>query len=115
MQNDPTIPNQTDSTRIDNILNSLDNIQPAEPKPFFYTRLMTRISNTTQSSWENFSALITRPSVAFSGIFLIVLMNFMAAWLNFKTPAVAEQPEVVGTEEYTQMATNFYDIENIKP
>jgi hypothetical protein len=42
-------------------------------------------------------------------------MNFMAAWLNFKTPVVTEQAEVVGTEEYMQMATNFYDIENIKP
>ena len=115
MQHDPSIPNQSDNIRVDNILTSLDIIQRGEPKPFFYTRLMARFNNTPQSSWEKFSALITRPSVAFSGIFLIVLMNLMAAWLNLKSPTVAEQPEVVGIEEYTQIATNFYDIENIKP
>ena len=99
--------------KIENTLSSLDKIQRAGPQPFFYTRLMARLNNSQQKSWERFSAFITRPSIAFSGILLIIIMNIMAAYLN--TPAISEQSEAVMTDEYTQVATNFYDFENIKP
>ena len=106
---------KVDSSRIENTLSSLDKVQRATPQPFFYTRLTARMNNSQQNIWELFSAYITRPSIAFSGIFLIVIINIMAAWLNLKTPVIAEESEAAVTEEYTQLATNFYDFENIKP
>ncbi len=106
---------KVDSSQIENTLSSLDKVQRATPQPFFYTRLTARLSHSQQNIWELFSAYITRPSIAFSGIFLIIIMNIMAAWLNLKTPVIAEEPEAAVTEEYTQLATNFYDFENIKP
>ncbi len=106
---------KVDSSQIENTLSSLDKVQRATPQPFFYTRLTARLSNSQQNIWELFSAYITRPSIAFSGISLIIIMNIMAAWLNVKTPVIAEEPEAVVTEEYTQFATNFYDLENKKP
>ena len=99
--------------KIENTLSSLDKIQQAGPGPFFYTRLIARLNNSQQKSWERFSAFITKPSIAFSGILLIIIMNIMAAYLN--TPAISEQSETVITDEYTQVATNFYDFENVKP
>ncbi len=114
MQND-SLKNNSDSSRIENTLNSLGKLQRAEPKPFFYTRLVAKLNTVPQNTWEKYSAFITRPSIAFSGIMLIVIMNIMAAWLNFKTSTVTDQSETSVVDEYSQMASNFYDLENIKP
>lgn len=76
---------------------------------------MARLNNRYQNKWEKYSAFITRPTVAFSGIFIIVFMNLFAAYFNFKTSVNSDQTEAAIAEEYTQVATNFYDLENIKP
>ncbi len=107
--------NSSIKDKIENVLNSLDKLDRATPHPFFYTRLMARVHNRYQNKWEKYSAFITRPLVAFSGIFLIVFMNLFAAYLNLKTSANSEPAEAAITDEYTQVATNFYDLENIKP
>jgi len=107
--------NSSMQNKIEKTLISLDKIQRATPQPFFYTRLIARLNNSYQNNWERFSAFITRPSIAFSGIFLIVLMNLLAAYLNLKTPVIFEQSEAAVADEYTQLATNFYNFENIKP
>ncbi len=114
MQND-SLKNNSDNSRIENTLNSLGKVQCAEPKPFFYTRVVVRLNNAQQNTWERYSAFITRPSVAFSGILIIVVMNILAAWLYFNTSTVTDQSEALVTDEYTQVASNFYDLENIKP
>ena len=96
-------------------LNSLKNIRRAEPKPFFYTRLMARISSLKESKWEKFSGFIARPRIAFAGISVVVVLNIMAAWSNLRTPVSNDQPNLTTTEEYTQVAATFYDYENMKP
>ncbi|MDQ6755480.1 MAG: hypothetical protein M3004_00940 [Bacteroidota bacterium] len=96
-------------------LSSLDNIQRATPTPFFYTRLMANLSTRAQTTWEKFGSFITHPSIAFAGICLIILINAMAAYSHLNTSATTDQSDVTVTEEYTQVATNFYDYENIKP
>ena len=100
--------------KIETTLASLDKVQRALPRPFFYTRVMARLNNSRQKSWERFSAFITKPSIAFAGVLLVIIMNIMAAYVN--TPAMSDQSEVAITDdEYTQVATNFYDLENVKP
>jgi len=104
--------NSSIDTKVEETLNSLENIQRAEPRPFFYTRLMARLS-TAQSGWEKFSGFIARPAVAFVGIFMVILINILAIYSNSST--VSSDNELTPTEEYTQVATNFYDMDNIKP
>lgn len=112
MQNNPFIKSKVEET-----LGSLDNIKRASPKPFFYTRLSAALNRTEQNFWERLSAYIIKPSTVFAGICLIILMNIIAAYTNLNTPAATEQAEInnATTDEYSQVATNFYDLENIKP
>jgi hypothetical protein len=104
--------NNSIHNKVEETLNSLDSIKRAEPTPFFYTRLMARMSRV-ESGWEKFSGFIARPAVALAGIFMVVMINAVAIYSNANT--VSSENELTPTEEYTQVATNFYDMENIKP
>lgn len=107
--------NKTDiQNKIDAALKSIDKLQRAEPGPFFYTRLMANLSGQKQSTWEKLSSFISRPAIAFISLSLIILLNLFAAYSHLNIPA-PEQQELTTTEEYTQVATNFDDFENIKP
>ena len=104
--------------KIENSINSLQHLQKAEPRPFFYTRLTARMNNIKQSIWERFSVFITQPATAIAGLLIIIMMNFFAAYTNANYTAAADQPETstaTTVDEYTQVATNLYDLENIKP
>lgn len=61
---------------IERTLQSLDGIQPATPKPFFYTRLQGRMEQRllTKKSW------LFRPVYAFSALGLVLLLNFMTIY-----------------------------------
>src|SRR5438128_1299417 len=104
--------NSSIHNKVEQTLNSLENIQRAEPGPFFYTRLMARMSRV-ETGWEKFSGFIARPAVALAGILMVILINIVAIYSNAST--ISSENELTTTEEYTQVATNFYDTENIKP
>ena len=59
---------------IEKILSSLDGVQPAEPQPFFATRVIQRLHNsndvTPSFSWLRFA-------LAVSVIILLVVMNLV--------------------------------------
>jgi uncharacterized membrane protein YdfJ with MMPL/SSD domain len=101
--------------KIDAALNSIDNLQRATPQPFFYTRLMAKIADQKQSAWERLGSFISRPAIAFISLSLIILLNLFAAYSHLNTSSPTDQQELTTTEEYTQVATNFDDFENIKP
>lgn len=102
-------------TKVEDALSSIDNLQRATPRPFFYTRLMAKIDSRQQSVWEKFGSFISRPAIAFVTLSLILLINLFAAYSNLNATPATEQPELTTTEEYTQVANNFYDFENVKP
>ncbi|GAB3006902.1 hypothetical protein GCM10027051_03110 [Niabella terrae] len=60
---------------IDNILNSLDGIQPVEARPFMYTRVMARLEEQ-ESFWSKAVAFIARPAIAISCLVVILGANF---------------------------------------
>jgi hypothetical protein len=65
---------------IDDILNSLDGIKPAEAPQYFYTRLQAKLQVRQQQStglWL-FLQLLTRPVVAVSLLGLFVVLNLVA-------------------------------------
>ena len=67
---------------IDEVLESLDGLQRAEPNPFLYTRVMARINREHDSTWEKIANLFSRPVVAFATIILFIAINAIVLFKN---------------------------------
>ncbi|MEO6539410.1 MAG: hypothetical protein ABIN74_00410 [Ferruginibacter sp.] len=101
---------------IEDALNSVDDVQRAEPKPFLLTRIHARMNIGTESVWEKAGWFITRPAVAFTGLCLILLINVMVMMNNnavntVNTTEVAQN----STDEFSSSVATIYDIENTQP
>jgi len=61
---------------IERTLQSLKGIEPATPKPFFYTRLQARLEQklAMKASWQ------WRPVYAFSALGLVLLLNLVTIY-----------------------------------
>jgi hypothetical protein len=106
---------------IDNALNSIEHIDRATPVPFFYTRLMARLNRNDQSSWSKLAGFIARPAIAFATILLVIFINFFAIYTNTDTINTdtinnsTDKTELTAVDEYSQVSSTIYDIENSKP
>jgi hypothetical protein len=100
-------------------LDSLDGIQRAEPQPFFYTRLMGRLQRDQKTIWETMGSFLSRPAVAFAGLFLILMMNvFIVSKRDTDTnPAlqtiVEQSTSPVPDNDYVIAASSSFEYENI--
>ncbi len=56
-------------------MNSLDGANRAAAGDFFFTRLQGRLQRKGSSAWERIVGWIARPSVAITGLFIILLLN----------------------------------------
>src|SRR5688572_2478238 len=97
---------------VEDTFNSLNDVKPAGPGAFFYTRVHARLSQQKKNMWEKISVLLSKPAVAIAGICLIIFINAMTV-IDQKvgTQTLAEQTEPVYDEEYSMAVTSFYDIE----
>ena len=106
--------------KVEQALNSLDGIQKAGPGPFFFTRVQARLQRQAGNGWERVVSFITRPSIALSGLCLIILLNAVAFYFR---PAATGNPLAIsaGTndpgyaDDYGNLATNFFYDENTEP
>ena len=99
---------------IEEALNSMDDAQRAEPRPFLLTRIHARMNKDTESIWEKAGWFISRPAVAFTGSCMIVLLNIMVVMYN-KTPdsaTVSEQTVQTQADEFSYTAATIYDNDN---
>ena len=94
--------NNTDriERKIDQTLKVLDDIQRAEPKPFFYTRLQARIQKQTEV--EVLPRWAMRPAFIWSGLTIIILLNIGMAISYSKNDNYRGQEQNAGSfaEEY---------------
>ena len=99
---------------IEEALNSVDDAQRAEPRPFLLTRIHARINKGTESVWEKISWFISRPAVAFTGLCMIVLLNVMVVMINKTSDSttVAEQTAQTQADEFSYTAATIYDNDN---
>lgn len=98
---------------IEDALSSVDDAQPAEPRPYLLTRINARMNKGTASVWEKAGWLITRPAVAFTGLCMIVLLNVLAV-MNNKTSdsvTVTEQTAQNQADELSYTTATIYDID----
>ena len=105
------------SKMTDAALNSLDDAARANAKPYLLTRINARLSRTAESAWERVARLIARPSIAITGLCLVIGINMSIIAFNHSTPennATAEYPQLVTDDLSTTVAT-LYDTENTEP
>jgi hypothetical protein len=102
---------------IEEALNSVDDVNRAEPKPYLLTRINARMSRGSESAWEKAGWFIGRPAVAFTGLCMILLINVMVVVLNkpSDTDTVAEQSAQTQADEFSYTVASIYDNENTQP
>lgn len=111
--------NENVNKRVEMAMDSLDGIQQASPRPFFFTRLEARMLKE-RSRWERVSTFIARPVVVVSCICLVVVINLAvifssAGSTDILNGAGISQSEVATADEYSQVSSNFYEFVNNKP
>jgi hypothetical protein len=93
MQQNDHIQRQVDLT-----MDSLDGLGKAETTPFFYTRLMARMEAGTDSIWTRSLALLSRPVVALSILFVFLLINGYLIMSNLNQPEENIQQDYVAQQ-----------------
>lgn len=101
--------------RVEKTLNSLDNVQGASPRPFFFTRVVARLERKDGGEWESLASFIARPAVAIGALTFVILLN--AAVFFYRSPEsqslATDQSEQAYTDDYNAVATNFYYDETL--
>ncbi|MEO6583146.1 MAG: hypothetical protein ABIO05_02410 [Ferruginibacter sp.] len=104
---------------IDATLNSMDEHKALAPKPFLYTRIVSRLNSPTAITiWEKLYATISRPAIAMALLFIVVILNGLIIFYSDKREASNFSAETTLTELQNLTVSNntaYYDIENIAP
>ena len=105
--------NQDIEKMIEETLNSLDGMQKAEPRPFFFTRLQQRLQARKNTFWDSLEQFIAKPVVAIAGVVLLIILNISLIITKEESLAPAnEQEEQAFAEEYSPGAATIYEYEN---
>jgi len=102
--------------KLDDVMHSMDNINRASPRPFFFTRLEAIMQNE-KNIWGKLSSFVARPVVAFACICFVLIINAMVIFLsNNSGNSLAQQGNELATaDEYSQVSSTLYEFENQKP
>lgn len=102
---------------IDEALNSADHVKRASPLPFLQTRLNARLNKSKETTWEKAGWFIGRPSIAITGLALLIIINGMAVVFNrSETVTVSTEQSVSdATDDFAYTVSNIYDNDNIEP
>jgi hypothetical protein len=85
-------------------LNSLEGIGRASAGPYFYTRVKAHLDNGLRSKWERIGSFLSRPAIALSVVFIILLANLFVLVKHISPAASGNN---VSTE---QSMENAYDL-----
>lgn len=101
--------------QVETALNSLDGIRRADPGPWFLGRVNNRIAGQRRTMWSSLGGFLSRPSVAFSGIFAILVLNVVLLLNERKESVVATRaPQaIVSDNEYITASNSSFDYENL--
>lgn len=98
--------------KIDDSLQSIDNISKASPRPFFFTRLEARMLNE-KNVWNKMSSFFARPAIAFACICLVIMINLAVIFnaINSQQSYGQTGSDVAAVDEYNQVTTGLYELE----
>src|ERR1043165_8019926 len=91
--------------KVDQIMQSIDGIKRATPRPLLFTRLEARMENE-KNVWVKLSSYLARPLVAFTCICLIIIINAMVVFfVHTPVNSLAQQAnELANVDEYNQVS-----------
>lgn len=81
--------------KIEGTLGALEGIESAEPNPFFYTRLKARMENA-QEALPPRIRWVMKPSVVFSSLALIIVLNVVSVINYSKNSQQTEKQSIEG-------------------
>lgn len=102
--------------RVEQALNSLDGIQQAGPKDWFFTRLNAKLQKEEKSVWASIASFLAKPQVAIAGVCTILVLNvvFLLGQQQENVSSTATIHTEVGTDNESIIASNSsFDYENI--
>jgi len=108
--------NENINKRINEVMRSLDGIEKASPRPFFFTRLEARLQRQ-KSRWEVVSSFLSKPVVAIACICLIIMINAMVIFssTNLKSSTDQQNNELATADEYNSISAPLYEFVNSTP
>lgn len=93
------------------IINSLDGIQRAEPAPFFYTRVHARLLKSQTTPFLPIFKIISRPQFVMAMVMLIILVNGYIMYTRNKMQFNQEEMGQTIAAEYSRQNTiNPYEL-----
>jgi len=102
--------------KIEEVMQSIDNIQKASPRPFLFTRLEARMQKE-KNIWVKLASFVARPVIALTCICIILMMNAIVIFStsNSGNSLTQQNAELATVDEYSQVTTTLYDFENARP
>jgi hypothetical protein len=102
--------------KIDETMQSLDGIEKASPRPFFFTRLEARMQRG-KNKWEIISSFVARPAIVIASMCLIIIINATVIFSSSSfTGSSDKQSNEIGTaDEYNSVSAPLYEYVNVTP
>ena len=96
--------------QVDKSLDSLDGIQRASANPFLFTRVQARLRKQETSFWTQAFAFISRPTVAFAGIAIAIIINVVVLFESRnESVKITQDEEQVFASEYNLSTNTIYE------
>jgi len=83
---------------LDLTLNSLDGIQRAETRPFFYARLVARMEEAESGVWGKMMLLLGRPAISLAILFTFLMINGYLLFTSLSSTDEVEQMDYVSQQ-----------------
>ena len=110
---------QTGSHRevnIDLILDSLDGMERAQPRPFLHTRIMARMERNRRNPWVQTWNFVSRPAVSLTIIAGLMLLNFITLYQRTSEQTeIREEMTASASVEYEAQFVSYYAINDEQP
>ncbi|MEO7961940.1 MAG: hypothetical protein ABIR19_10355 [Ginsengibacter sp.] len=98
--------------KADAALRSLEDIERAEPQPYFFTRLEARMLSES-NVWNIISSFFSKPVIAFACICIVIMINMAAIFssAHSNTLLSRQAPDLTAADEYSQVTTSLYELD----
>lgn len=102
--------------KVDEAMQSLDGIEKASPRPFFFTRLEARMQRE-KSKWEIISSFVARPIIVVASICLVIILNVAVILSSsaFSNSTDKQSNEIATADEYNSVSALPYEYVNATP
>ena len=106
--------------RVEEVLNSLDGIRRAQPRPWFFSRIQARLGREEaeeKTVWGALGSFLSKPAVAIASLCMIILLNgflLLNRPTKISSTGIAAQSEQTASDNESYIASSSsFDFENL--